>query len=348
MATTTDSLGVATIPQFEFEEFDPATTFEDQLLDFDLPGAITSLNSFSYLEFAPANDEKENALHKTTIPAKASSLAWTSLTPVAESRISYAIDQLKLAPRMMVNSGSTLWSHVALYDEYMPRILQDAYAACALYSSRNEANADLVDRHITNRIDELMAAPLPSAQLEIVARAHALMLYQIMFVFGDIRSRNQAQDLILHLEQAGQSLHHLSSQQTNPIGSKLPVYPSTAARAAWKTFQFQETVRRTTLSLFQFLALCHLLCGRNESCAPSLARGNEVTLSAHLWNAKSAFDFAVAWNEKSHFLVKDLDFSEVMRDAEPDDVDDFAKMMLVGLMGIDDVRGWFYMKGGTF
>lgn len=73
-----------------------------------------------------------------------------------------------------------------------------------------------------------------------------------------------------------------------------------------------------------------------------------MTLSAHLWNAKSAFDFAVAWNEKSHFLVKDLDFSEVMRDAEPDDVDDFAKMMLVGLMGIDDVRGWFYMKGGTF
>ena len=73
-----------------------------------------------------------------------------------------------------------------------------------------------------------------------------------------------------------------------------------------------------------------------------------MTLSAHLWSAKNAFDFAVAWNERKHFLVHDLDFKEVLSDAQPDDVDDFAKTMLVGMLGFDDVKGWFYTKHGTF
>ena len=73
-----------------------------------------------------------------------------------------------------------------------------------------------------------------------------------------------------------------------------------------------------------------------------------MTLSSHLWRAESAFDFAVAWNEKKHFVVCDLDFVEVWRDAKPDDLDEFAKTMLVGLQGVDDVKGWFYKRGGTF
>ena len=71
-----------------------------------------------------------------------------------------------------------------------------------------------------------------------------------------------------------------------------------------------------------------------------------MTFSAQLWRAKSAFDFALAWNKKQHFLVCDLDFTEVLRDAQPDDIDDFAKTMLVGLQGIDDVKGWLYNRGG--
>ena len=55
----------------------------------------------------------------------------------------------------------------------------------------------------------------------------------------------------------------------------------------------------------------------------------------------------MAWNDKNHFLVKELDFTEVLRVAQPDDLDVFANMMLVGLQGIDDVRGWYHTRGGA-
>ncbi|KAJ4339006.1 hypothetical protein N0V95_007899 [Ascochyta clinopodiicola] len=260
----------------------------------------------------------------------------------------YPIIQLKLAPQMMVENNSTLWCHAMLYDEHIPRSLQDAYASCALYNARNDINTDFVARHITSRVDELNAMPLPTDAIETLAQAHALMLYQVMFVFGgDVQYYSQAEVLMPRLEAVGNLLLHLSAQQIDPIDA-LPLYPGAAVRAVWKSFLFRESLRRTVLSLFQFLALCRLLRGQFASCTHGLSQGTKVTLSAHLWSANTAFDFAIAWNEKKHFLVSDLDFTEALRDARPDDIDDFGKTMLVGLQGIDDVKAWFYTKGDTF
>jgi hypothetical protein len=337
-----------TTSSLDLEYLDAPTTFEDQLLDFDMPTAVASWNSLNHFICSPTNVDDQTGLHNIDHTVRPSTLSWANITPLARSRIGYSIDQLKLAPRMMVETNSTLWSHVALYDEHMPKLLQDAYAACALYNARNDTNADFVDRHIISRVDELIATPLPTGLIEVVAHAHALMLYQIMLVFGGaMRFCSYVESLMPHLEEVGNLLLNLSTQQTDPI-DPLPLYPSAAARTAWKSFVLRETLRRTILSLFQSVALCHMLCGRLGSCAPHLSRGNKVTLSAHLWSAKNAFDFAIAWNEKKHFLVHDLDFTEVLNDAQPDDIDDFAKTMLVGLLGYDDVKGWFYTKRGTF
>ncbi|KAJ4313665.1 hypothetical protein N0V94_006835 [Neodidymelliopsis sp. IMI 364377] len=250
---------------------------------------------------------------------------------------------------MMVEENATLWCHATLYEEEMPKTLQDAHAACALYVSRNDVNVEFVVRHISNRAKELIATDTPIDPIEILARAHALMFYQIMLVFGgDVRSYGQAEILLSHLEHVGNLLLALNAQQCDPTDT-LPIYPSSAARAAWTSFVFRETLRRTVLSLYQFVALCHLLQGGQVSfCTPELVQGNRITLSAHLWGAKSALDFAVAWNEKAHLLVHDLDFSEVLSTAHPDDIDNFAKVMLVGLQGIDDVKGWFHTHGVAF
>jgi hypothetical protein len=339
--------GVTTFP-FDLDALDMPTALENQLLDFDMPTAITSLNSRSHSMGSFTNGEDQIALHDFYSSAIPSIFSSTNIAPFARLRVGYAIDQLKLAPRMMVEENSTLWCHAMAYDENMPRTLQDAYAACALYISRNDINADMVMRHITSRIDELVATPLPTSSIEILARAHAFLLYQVILVFGgDIRFYGHAEALVPRLEEVGNSLLVLTAQQTDPIGS-LPLYPSAAARSAWMSFIFRETLRRTVLSLFQLLALCQLLRGQLSSCSHGLSQGNKVTLSAHLWNAKSAFDFAVAWNEKNHFLVHELDFTEVLRDARPDDIDDFAKTMLVGLQGIDDIKGWFYTRDAIF
>ena len=60
--------------------------------------------------------------------------------------------------------------------------------------------------------------------------------------------------------------------------------------------------------------------------------------------APSAFDFAVAWNGEDHLFVEDLEF-DGLKCAKADNIDAFGRMVMVSLMGIDDVRGWFYMRG---
>lgn len=235
-----------------------------------------------------------------------------------------------------------------VYEEYMPRPLQDAQAACALYNAKNDTNAEVVIRHIKSRVQELVAQPQPTTPIDLIAHAQALILYQIMFLFGgDIRLHGHGEAFLPYLEGAGHALLDLCIEDKEPT-SFLPFYPSIAARTAWKLFTLRETLRRTVLSLYQFLALCHLLLGRQKTCASSLAQGNKVILSAHLWRAQSAFDFAVAWNEKKHFLVQDLDLTEVWKDAQPDDIDDFAKTLLVSLQGIDEVKGWLHTRDATF
>jgi hypothetical protein len=56
----------------------------------------------------------------------------------------------------------------------------------------------------------------------------------------------------------------------------------------------------------------------------------------------------VAWNEKPHFVMRDVNVDDVIANAQPEDVDVFGRMVLVGRMGIDEVKGWFYDRRGTF
>lgn len=126
----------------------------------------------------------------------------------------------------------------------------------------------------------------------------------------------------------------------------LPLYPSAAAREAWLSFIFRESCRRTFLAVCHAVSICALLQNDAYSCNHGTAIGNLVTLSSALWEAKSPLEFVIAWNQKNHYLVKDMDFSEMLSSADADDVDAFGRMLLVGLLGKDDVSGWLHSKGG--
>lgn len=69
-------------------------------------------------------------------------------------------------------------------------------------------------------------------------------------------------------------------------------------------------------------------------------------MGAKLWSAEGPFEFAKAWNEENHFLVKDLNLEEVLHTADANDIDVFGRMIMVGLMGVDDVKGWLHTRGG--
>ncbi|KAF2178892.1 hypothetical protein K469DRAFT_598139 [Zopfia rhizophila CBS 207.26] len=321
---------------------------DTELLDFDFNVGIESIDVLNDLLNNTEPEELALPLVRSNYaPGKQSSAS--HITSFAYSRINYPIEQMKLALAVMVSENQTPWSHPLLYEDEMPRFLQDAHATCALYIAQNETNAIFVTRHITDRVNELLEMATPTKPLEILARAHALILYQSMHVFGgDIRHNSQVDSTLQHLEASGYAIHNLLQGKTDPPTSPLPLYPSTAARQAWKAFILREACRRTLLIAFQFISMCHLLRGRQSYCSNHEALASHVTYSAHLWKASSAFEFAVAWNEKRHFLVKDLDFTEVLETAQPEDIDVFGRMLLVATMGIDDVKGWFHARGGTF
>jgi hypothetical protein len=64
------------------------------------------------------------------------------------------------------------------------KIGSDACAACALHLSKNDTNSSFVSRYITERIGELVDSPNPEGPFDILARAHAMLLYQVIAVFG--------------------------------------------------------------------------------------------------------------------------------------------------------------------
>jgi hypothetical protein len=313
--------------------------------DFDLDVGITSLEAFNNVLYSSSNEEEQSALERSRHGLeKAFSVA--QIAPAAKSRTRWSIEQLKLVPKTMIEENGTPWQHAMLYQEYMPQSLQDSYAACALYLAKNSTNEDFVNRFIKERSTTLIASVMPIQPTEILARAHALVLYQSMLVFGgDMSLYSQAEQLLPHMDGVCQALLGLSSQQAEST-DLVPLYPSASARASWAAYIFRESLRRTVLAVSQITTLCSLLRGQLTPCSHDVAIGNRLTISAHLWNAKTAFDFALAWNSRKHFTVIELDFTEVLRDAMPDDIDIFGKMMMISLKGEDDIKGWFYTRGG--
>ena len=313
------------------------------LLDFDFSAGLGSLDSTSYDDQLDGNIEDVLPLtHQNYLPGKLFSTS--HISSHAQSRVEYTIEQLKAAPAMMVTENQTPWCHPRLYEDYMPRSLQDAHAACALYFARNEVNAVFVARHVTDRVKELLDTPVPSNSTELLALTQSVVLYQTILIFsGDVRYYGHFNALLRLLNDVGNRLKNLVACEEDPTGP-LPMYPTTTAKQCWKSYIFREAMRRTLLVVFHVIAMCNLLRGHMSSCASELAKGNRVTLSAHLWRADSVFEFALAWNEKNHYLIKDLDMTELLDTAEGDDIDVFGRMILTSLVGIDDVKGWFYTR----
>jgi hypothetical protein len=314
--------------------------------DFDIEAGITSLECLNTMMYSSSNDEDQMALGRAYNRIEKTFSA-THIAPFARSRISWSMEKFKLMPKLMVEENGTPWLHPMLYTDNMPSAMQDSYAASALHLARNSTNNELVTRFIKAHAEALANSPLPRQPSEILARAHALLLYQSMLVFGgDISLYSQAELLLPCMEEVGYSLLNLANQQQHQSGI-LPLYPSAASRASWTAYIFHESLSRTVLAVFQFITFCSLLRGQLSACSPHLAYGSKLTVSAHLWNAKSALDYALAWNSKKYFIVKDLDFEEVLQHAMPQDLDTFDKMMLIGLRGEDDIKGWFHTKGGV-
>jgi hypothetical protein len=191
----------------------------------------------------------------------------------------------------------------------------DAIASCALYLAKNERNSFVILHSITTRVKDLMASPSLPRPIEALARVQSLLLYIIMLIFdGDVRARAAAEAAVPALESAAIGLVGLFGHNpltSDPGGGKkpappesLPLYPIGPAREFWQTWVLQESARRTYMVVFYIWQLYLLLRGdAPRKCDQRLYMCHFWTVSAYLWRAGDAFDFAVAWRERKHFIV---------------------------------------------
>lgn len=249
----------------------------------------------------------------------------------------------------MVLENGTPWSHPLLYRDVTPRCIQDAQACCALYMAKNSVNAPMILSTLSYRASELVSQPLPSSPRDLLARTHALMLYSIMQLFdGDIRALKLAEQDMPALESVALALLPLITFP-DPDSTQQPLsrYPLTTTREFWNDWVFQESARRTFFMTFFYLQVYRLLCGIPPlQCDGKLHMCHSWTMSAHLWGARDAIEFAEGWGSRKQFLVTNANIKAAVDGAMADDVDDYAKMILTALMGIDEFKGWMISRGG--
>jgi hypothetical protein len=158
----------------------------------------------------------------------------------------------------------------------------------------------------------------------------------------------QADAAVPQLESSTLALQSILEENDDELfHASIPLYPTSSARAVWKAWIFRESVRRTYLTSFLLLAAWHVLNGTPTYCQRHIPPSPWTwTLSNHLWSASSVIEFAVALKEKKRFVVRDLNFSDVLANAVPADFDIMSKIVLVGKTGLDDAQAWFYINGG--
>jgi hypothetical protein len=212
---------------------------------------------------------------------------------------------------------------------------------------KNDINAPVIMNLFDARTRELLSAPEPTSALDILARTQALILYQIMRLFdGDIRSHATADALFTTLESSVLALMAIvpTPKPSDPT-ELLPLSIEDAA-TFWEEWVLQESARRTVLFTYYFVQIYKVLQGKVPvSCDGTLGLEHSWYLSGELWNASNAFDFAVAWTEKQHHIVYNLDFGLVLQNALPSEVDLFGRMLLVTILGIDKAKAWFHIRG---
>jgi hypothetical protein len=165
---------------------------------------------------------------------------------------------------------------------------------------------------IESRVQELLSSPAPTAPLDVIAHAHALLIYQILRLLDtDARVRLSYDATMPQLEEAAYSLipyitfHEFAAPgQTSHAPDVLPLYPISAARDFWGSWVFQESARRTLAIILFFLLTYRYVKGEvRTQCRNNTYACRSVTLSAHLWQAGDPVDFALAWRNKRHFVV---------------------------------------------
>lgn len=262
-----------------------------------------------------------------------------------------------------VQTGSNPFIHAQMYRFKFPRDIQDAYMCLSCYRSRTPANEQMVLRLIAERADTLMrqngldadGVPLCASAwgsskstpslIEHIARVQALMIYQFISLSdGNTRLRHAAQARSsLALVWARQMV--ATAANTVPSGASREILGSSSTRphdadfmsTLWHSWILSETVRRTWCLNSGLNGIYSVM--RTGQPAPC-AGGMMFTTRVGVWEATAAEKWQDVCARQPIGLMQLVDTQRLLSEAEPRELNEFAKVVLELGFGKEKVRRW--------
>ncbi|PHH49920.1 Transcription factor gsfR2 [Ceratocystis fimbriata CBS 114723] len=273
------------------------------------------------------------------------------------TRLAYAHQKIRDSPRTMVLTMETPWCHSQLYAGSMPRIMEDAMSSCALYMAKNESNSTVILRTIRSRLHCIVKSLVPaSTQIEVLAKVQAILLYSIICASdSDINMMMAVDEAVPVLEQSAMDLLNMmirdglisESVQIDPLWTTFPV---DTEEKFWRKWIFVESAQRTFNIVFLFAQVVRLLrdpMSFNLSVAGK-KQLTHITVSAALWEARDVESFVKEWSRERHVVVNHFMIPQVLtNNTRADDLGTFEKMILMGLIGIDQYKLWAAEQGSV-
>ena len=109
-----------------------------------------------------------------------------------------------------------------------------------------------------------------------------------------------------------------------------------------------ESLSHTIIASYSLMTAYPLLRSHSPYFPPWLMP-NPRTLSAPMCHAPSSFDFYEVWKGKRHWRMSNVSFERFFEGGgRAEDVDGFARSLLVTFMGVDEARTWYRDTSGTF
>ncbi|KAM0265322.1 hypothetical protein ACHAQJ_000162 [Trichoderma viride] len=257
-----------------------------------------------------------------------------------------------------VESNHCPMIHKSLFaDTGMPPCLQDAYAALAVYSFKNEHNEDVVMQHIENKanaliqehimdtsppIDAFTSAASPLSTAQHLARVLSLLIYQFIRLFdGHIRQRAQAEKQIPVMDswtaQLWNSVSLDVTVQNTFGGDYLTVQDKAeAASKLWHSWILMENVRRVWM--VSTYTRCIYLVSRdgNIDCCGAI----DFTARHGLWDAASAAIWLRILEHKDPLFVEPYHADWLLEAITANDIDVFSLATMSLTLDSDKIDSW--------
>ena len=252
---------------------------------------------------------------------------------IAREEMEFCVTQFRKWPALWLSDRKAPFIHPRLYKS-LPKPLEEAYSACAIYATKNDVNFNIAMATIENKANALLHAPVTAASnpLEHLAAVQALVIFQIIRLFdGDIRQRAQAEAIEPVIIRWTDELCAKSTNETINL--------SAATAGSWREWLFAESLRRTVIISLMVRGIYALV--KVGYCD----HGHEVTklsftTQTDLWAADSLAEWTRERQKRDTLWIEQMKFGRLLEKSKVRDVDELGFVMMVVYNGKDEVDLW--------